>query len=92
MIWPTDRSECADYSAAPPLSPSAGKHDDKREVSLEMTITWSLNDVAQHNSQRSVRLVHSSPKSDLHCASDCWVIVDGKVYDVTDFLPVGSVG
>ena len=31
-----------------------GKHDDKREVSLEMTVTWSLNDVAQHNSQTSV--------------------------------------
>jgi len=31
-----------------------GKHGDEREVSLEMTTTWSPNDVAQHNSQRSV--------------------------------------
>jgi len=30
-----------------------------------MAITWSLDDVAQHNSQRSVRLPHLSPKSDL---------------------------
>lgn len=33
----------------------------------------------------------SSPKSDLHRTSDCWIIIDGEVYDVTDFLPVCSI-
>ena len=35
---------------------------------------------------------HSRPKiSHLCSASDCWVIIDGKVFDVTDFLPVRSI-
>ncbi|EED78977.1 predicted protein, partial [Postia placenta Mad-698-R] len=30
--------------------------------------------------------------ADLYTNSDCWVIVDNKVYDVTDFIPAHPGG
>ncbi|MDD5437573.1 MAG: cytochrome b5 domain-containing protein [Patescibacteria group bacterium] len=48
----------------------SGSVNQSQSVAQAGTKTYSLSDVAKHNS-----------------ANDCWMAIDGKVYDVTSYIP-----
>jgi cytochrome b involved in lipid metabolism len=54
---------------------------------MHSSSSWTLEQVAQHNSFKYVHPFWSELSSDLP-SSSCWVIIKTNVYDVTDFLQV----
>lgn len=54
-------------------------------------MSLSLEKVAAHKDARRARMIAivypTQCSTDRYGSSSCWVIINGKVYDVTEFLP-----
>lgn len=60
----------AGCSMTTPTSQNETSANNETEVEAEKTNSYTLTEVAVHNSEK-----------------DCWIVVEGNVYDVTQFIP-----
>jgi cytochrome b involved in lipid metabolism len=55
-------------------------------------MSWTLSQVAGHNTSRYITATYVDYDRLIEqISSSCWVIINNKVYDVTDFLPVSTL-